>query len=142
MEVSQTMLVKQFRESHQSLHISQRDFEYLKPFYCVPLKILNTCCKYQVKFSMHHELLHSIHSTLHSKEMLENCGASGLPKSSRDLLDKFLCPRVEGYFFHRNSLLNEKCSKCSDLSKFDTYFHEGYRQDLGRKLVKKWYMKC
>ena len=88
LEVSQTMLFKQFRESHPSLHISQRAFESLKPFYCVPLKIQNTCCcKYHVEFSMHHELLHSIRSTLHSKKMLENCGASGLPKSSRELLD-------------------------------------------------------
>ena len=58
---------------------------------------------------MHHELLHSIHSTLHSKEMLENCGASGLPKSSRELLDQFLCRRVDCYFFYRNACLNEKC---------------------------------
>ncbi len=39
LEVSQTMFFKQFRESHPSLHISQRSFESLKPFYCVPLKI-------------------------------------------------------------------------------------------------------
>ena len=68
LEVSQTMLFKQFRESHPSVHISQRAFESLKPFYCVPLKIRNTCCcKYHVEFSMHHELLRFICSTLHSK---------------------------------------------------------------------------
>ena len=39
LEVSQTMLFKQFRESRPRFHISQRAFESLKPFYCVPLKI-------------------------------------------------------------------------------------------------------
>ena len=90
---------------------------------------------------MHHELLRSIHSTLHSKKMLENCGVIGLPKSSRDLLDQFLCPRVDGCIFFRNSYLNEKCSKCGGLSKFDTCFHEGCEQDLGKTIVKKRYMK-
>ena len=103
------MLFKEFRESHPRLHISQRNFESLKPFYFVPLKIPNTCCKYHVEFSMHHELLHSIRSTLHSKEMLENYGASGLPKSSRDLLDQFLCRKVDDCFFYRNVFLNDKC---------------------------------
>ena len=90
---------------------------------------------------MHHELLRSIHSTFHSKEMLEDCGASGLPKSSRDLLDQFLCCRVDGCFFYRNACLNEKCSECGGLSKFDTCFHEGCEQDLGKTIVKKKYMK-
>ena len=70
---------------------------------------------------MHHELLRSICSTLHSKEMLEDFGASGLPKSSRDLLDQLLCHRVDGCFFYRNAFLNEKCSKCGVLSKFDMF---------------------
>ena len=48
---------------------------------------------------MHHELLRSIHYTIHIEELLENCGATGLPKSSRDLLDQFLCSRVDGCFF-------------------------------------------
>ena len=86
---------------------------------------------------MHHELLHSICSTFYSKEMLENHGASGLPKSSRDLLDQFLCCRVDGCFFYRNVYLNEKCSECGGLSNFDTCFHEGCEQDLGKKIVKK-----
>ena len=90
---------------------------------------------------MHHELLRSIRSTLHSKEMLENCGASGLPKSSRDLLDQFLCHRVDGCFFYRNACLNDKCSECGGLSKFDTCFNEGCEQDLGKTIVKKRYMK-
>ena len=90
---------------------------------------------------MHHELLHSIHSTLHSKEMLENCGPYGLPKSSRDLLDQFLRRRVDGCFFYRNGCLNEKCLECGELSKFDTCFHEGCEQDLGKTIVKKRYMK-
>ena len=90
---------------------------------------------------MHHELLCSIRSTLHSKEMLEDCGANGLPKSSRDLLDQFLCRRVDGCFFYINSFLNEKCLECDGLSKFDTCFHEGCKQDLGKEIVKKWYMK-
>ena len=132
LEVSQTMLFKQFRESHPSVHISQRAFESFKPFYCVPLKIRNTCCcKYHVEFSMHYELLCSIHSTLHSNKMLENCGASGLPKSSRDLLDHFLCPRVDGYLFYRNALLNKKCSECVGLSKFETCLCEGCEKILG-----------
>ena len=86
---------------------------------------------------MHHELLRSIYSTLHSKEMLENCGASVLSKSSRDLLDQFLCHRVGGYFFCRNAFLNEKCSECGGLSKFDTCFHEGCKKNLGNAIVKK-----
>ena len=86
---------------------------------------------------MHHKLLCSIHSTLHSKEMLEDCGASGLPKSSRDLLDQLLCRRVDDCFFYRNVFLNEKCSECGGLSKFDTCFHEGCEQDLGKTIVKK-----
>ena len=90
---------------------------------------------------MHHELLHSTHSTLHSKEMFENCGASGLPKSSKDLVDQFLCCRVDGCFFYRNACLNEKCLECGGLSNFDTCFHEGCKQDLGKKIVLKWYMK-
>ena len=84
---------------------------------------------------MHHELLRSIRSTLHSKEMLEDCGASGLTKSSGDFLDQFLCHRVDGCFFYKNSCLNEKCSKCGGLSKFDTCFHEGCEQDLGKTIV-------
>ena len=90
---------------------------------------------------MHHELLCSVCSTLYSKEMLENCGASGLPKSSRDLLDQFLCPRVDGCFFYRNACLNDKCLECGGLSKFDTCFHEGCKQDLGKTIVTKKYMK-
>ena len=90
---------------------------------------------------MHYEILHSICSTLHSKEMLENCGVSGLPKSSRDLLNQFLCHRFDGCFFYRNAFLNEKCSECGGLSKFDTCFHGGCGQDLVRTIVKKWYMK-
>ena len=86
---------------------------------------------------MHHELLRSVHSTLHSKEMLENCGASGLPKSSRDLLDQFLCRRVDGCFFYRNACLNDKCSECGGLSNFDTCFHEGCEQDPWKTIVKK-----
>ena len=114
------------------------DFESLKSFYCVPLKIQNTCCcKYHVEFSMHYELLQSIRSTLHSKEMLENCGASGLPKLSRDLLDHFLCRRVHGYFFYRNACLNEKCLECGGLSKFDTCFYDGCEQDFRKTIVKK-----
>ena len=132
------MLLKQFRESHPSFHIEQRDFESLKPFYCVSLKIWNTCCcKYHVEFSMHHELLCSISCTLHSIEMLENCGASGLPKSWRDLLDQFLCHRLDDYFFYINDFLNEKCSECGGLSKFDTCFHEGCEQDLRKTIVLK-----
>ena len=73
--------------------------------------------------------------------MLENYGASGLPKSSRDLLDQFLCPRDDGCFFYRNACLNENCSTCGGLSKFRTCFHEGCEQDLGKTIVKKWYMK-
>ena len=90
---------------------------------------------------MHHELLRSIHSTFQCKEMLENCGASGLPKSSRDLLDQLLCRRVDGCSFYKNAFLNEKCSECGGLSKFDTCFHEGCEQDLGKIIVKKRYMK-
>ena len=86
---------------------------------------------------MHHKLLHFIYSTLHLKEMLENCGASGLPKSSRDLLDQFLCQRVDGCFFYNFFCLNEKCSECGGLLKFDTCFHVGYEQDLGKIVVKK-----
>ena len=86
---------------------------------------------------MHYELLCSIHSTLHSKEILENCGASGLPKSSRDFLDHFLCLKVDGCIFYRNAFLNEKCLECGGLSKFDTCFHEGCEQDLGKTIVKK-----
>ena len=73
--------------------------------------------------------------------MLENCGASGLPKSSRDFLDQFLCCGVDGCFFYRNDFLNEKCSECGGLSKFDTYFHGGCKQDLGKRIVKIRYMK-
>ena len=69
--------------------------------------------------------------------MLEKFCASGLPKSSRDFLDQFLCPRVGGCFFYRNAFLNEKFLECGVLSKFDTYFHEGYKQDLGKTIVKK-----
>ena len=69
--------------------------------------------------------------------MVENCGASGLPKSSKDLLDQSLCPRVDGYFFYRNDCLNEKYLECGGLSKFITCFHEGYEQDIGRTIVKK-----
>ena len=69
--------------------------------------------------------------------MLENCGASSFPKSSKDFLDQFLCHRVDGCFFYRNVYLNEKCSKCGSLSKFDTWFHEGCEQDLGKTIVKK-----
>lgn len=86
---------------------------------------------------MHRELLHSICSTLHSKEMLEDCGASGLLKSSRHLIDQFLCHRVDGCFFYRNAFLNEKCSECGCLSKFETCFHEGCEQDLGKTIVQK-----
>ena len=86
---------------------------------------------------MHHKLLRSIHSTFHIEEMLENCGASGLPKLSRDFLDQFLCRRFDGCFFYRNSCLNEKCSTCGGLSKFDTCFHEGCEQDLRRTVVRK-----
>ena len=73
--------------------------------------------------------------------MLENCGATGLPKSSRDLLHEFLCPRDDGFFFYRNDLLNENFSQCSCLSNFMTCFHEGCKQDLEKKTVKKRYMK-
>ena len=73
--------------------------------------------------------------------MLENCGASGLPKLSRDSLDQFLCHRVDGCLFYRNACLNEKCSECGGLSKFDTCFHEGCKQDLGKTIVKKWYIE-
>ena len=69
--------------------------------------------------------------------MLENCGASGLPKSSRDLLDQFLCRRDDGCFFYRNAFLNDKCLECGGLSKFKTCFHEGCEQHLGKKIVKK-----
>ena len=86
---------------------------------------------------MHHELLCSIYSTLNSKEMLEHCGASGHPKLSRDLLDQLLCHRVDGSSFYRNACLNEKCSKCGGLSKFDTFFHKGCEQDLGKTIVRK-----
>lgn len=48
LESSQTMLYNFFCEVHPTLQISQRAFESLKPFYCVPLKIRNTCCKYHV----------------------------------------------------------------------------------------------
>ena len=86
---------------------------------------------------MRHELLHSICSTLHSKEMLKDYEASGLPKSSRDLLDQLLCCRVDGCFFYRNACLNEKWSECGGLSMFDTCFHEGCEQDLGNTILKK-----
>lgn len=130
LEVSQTMLFKKFCETHPTLKISQRDFEALKPFFCVPLKIRNTyCCKYHVEFSMHHEMLRSVHSTLHTTEMLE-CGASALPKSSGDLLDNFLCPRDDGCFFYRKDCLNDKCSKCGGLVKFAEFFHEGCEHDF------------
>ena len=74
--------------------------------------------------------------------MLENCGASGLPKSSRDLADQFLCHRVDGCSFYKNVCLNEKCSECGGLSKIDTCFYEGCEQDLGKTIgKKKRYMK-
>ena len=82
---------------------------------------------------MHHELFPSIRSTLHINKKLENCGASGLPKSSRDLLDKFLYRRVDACFFYTNACLNEKCSECGGLSKFDICFDEGANNILGRK---------
>ena len=72
--------------------------------------------------------------------MLENFGASGIPKSSRDLLDQLLCRRVYGCFFYTNAYLNEKSSECGGLSKFDTYFHEGCEQDLGKTIVKNIYI--
>ena len=40
-------------------------------------------------------------------------------------------------FFYRNACLNEKCSECGGLSKFDTCFHEGCEQDIGKTIVKK-----
>ena len=73
--------------------------------------------------------------------MLEDCRSIGLPKSPRDLLDQLLCHRVDSCFFYRNAYLNEKCSKCGGLSKFDTCFYEGCKQDLGKTTIKKWYMK-
>ena len=86
---------------------------------------------------MHYELLRSIRSTLHSKKLLEDSGASELPKSSRDLLDQILCHRFDGCFFYRNACLNEKCLECGGLSKFDTCFHEGCEQDLRKTIVQK-----
>lgn len=137
-EVSQTMLYKKICETHPTLKISQRSFEFVKPFYCVPLKIRSTCCcKYHVEFSMHHELLWSIHSTLHTNEMLEDCGASGLPKSSRDLLDQFLCHRDDGCLFYKQDCLNAKCLECGGLSKFRTCFHEGLEHNFGKTLIQK-----
>ena len=69
--------------------------------------------------------------------MLEDFGASGLPKSSRDLLDQLLCGRVDGCSFYKNACLNEKCSECGGLSKFDRCFYKGCEQDLGNTIVKK-----
>ena len=60
-----------------------------------------------------------------------------LPKSSRDLLDIFLCSRDDGCFFYRNDCLNAKCSQCGGLSKFVQCFHEGSKHEFGKKLVEK-----
>ena len=86
---------------------------------------------------MHHEVLCSIHSSLHTKFFLEICGDTCLLKSSRLLLDQFLCPRDDGCFFYRNDFLNEKCLKCGDLSIFLTCLHEGCEEYIGKTLVSK-----
>ena len=69
--------------------------------------------------------------------MLKICGATCLPKSSRLLLDQFLCPRDDGCFFYRNDCLNEKCSQCGGWSKKLTCFHEGCKEDVGKMISSK-----
>ena len=86
---------------------------------------------------MHHEVLCSIRSSFHTNEMLEICGATCLPKSSRSLLDQLLCPREDGWFFYINNFLNEKCSQCGSLSNFLTCFQEGYEEDIRKIIVSK-----
>lgn len=69
--------------------------------------------------------------------MLEECGASALPKSSRHLLYHFLCPRDDVCFFYRQDCLNDKCSECGGLVKFVSCFHESCERDFGKTIVQK-----
>ena len=82
---------------------------------------------------MYHELLCSIHSTLHRNEMVENFGASRLPRSSRDLLDQLLCPIVYGFFFYRNAFLNENCLECGCYPSLTHVSMRGVKNILGGK---------
>lgn len=60
-----------------------------------------------------------------------------LPKSSKELLDSFLCIRGDGCLFYRNDYLNEMCLQCGGLSKFVTYFHEGNNHDFDNNIIEK-----
>jgi hypothetical protein len=60
-----------------------------------------------------------------------------LLKSSKDLLDSFLCVISDGCFFYRNDCLNKTCLQCNGLSKFVTCFHEGSKHDFANKIVEK-----
>lgn len=69
--------------------------------------------------------------------MLEICGATCLPKSSRSFLDQFLCPRDDGSLFYRNDCLNENILQCGGISKKLACLHEGWEEDIGKMLVSK-----
>ena len=76
LDMTQTELFKKFVDGKVlNITISQRSFEKCKPWYVrINKERITCCCKNHVQFCYNYDVFRSIHGTLHSKELLQECG--------------------------------------------------------------------
>jgi hypothetical protein len=115
-----------FQTTYPKMHIAQRLFELLKPFFVRLLKDRNTCCIQRTKLE---ELrvapnLTRTNNIVHGNHMCECfcdvCGLDGQPcKASYDLYkgiiqfwEAIVCPKGEFNEWHKCKCLFGDCSKC------------------------------
>ncbi|XP_057867281.2 uncharacterized protein LOC131074642 [Cryptomeria japonica] len=81
-----------------------------KPFYIKINHARTTCCcRVHVEFSMHYDIYCYICCTLHSNDVLQECGLQAPPKSLREFISSVLCKRDDGCIYYKMMCLRGFC---------------------------------
>ena len=107
LDMTQTQFYEMFLQRFSQIKISQRIFEMTKQFY---VKINHTCttccCRVHVEFSMHYVVYRYVCCTLHTNEILQECGLQLPPKSLREFIASLLCKWNDGCIYYKTMSLN------------------------------------
>ena len=133
--MTQTHIYEMFLQRFPQIKISQRFFEMTNQFY---VKINHTCttccCRVHVEFSIHYDIYCYICCTLHTNDILQECGLQLPPKSLREFLTSVQSRQDDGCIYYNTMCLKGSFPQCGNLQKMYRYLYLHSTHEIGRTL--------
>lgn len=114
LEKTQNEVYNEFRAKFPDVKMGQRTFESCKPFYVVPARPEDRnscCCRTHVEIHMLFSACMNYRKQL-IKEQPEREQVAPIYTHLMDLVDKTLCPKIEGNEFHSKTCCDRECVDC------------------------------